>query len=169
MPRDVALKRAAGTELKGIHVLMTLLAFFGVVFAVNFYFLHAALKTYGGVVAVEPYRKGLAYNDRIEADTRQKEAGWSSALDVAASGRIAFELRDAASGAVSGRMVTVTLGRPATQRFDRVVGLAETAPGRYEAAGEALPEGTWVAGVDVRERADADPVYRIRRRLWLKL
>lgn len=169
MPRDVTLKAEAATELKGFHVLTAVLVFFGVVFTVNFYFLHAALTTYGGVVAVEPYRKGLAYNDRIAADQRQKENGWSSTLDVTASGRIVFALHDAASGAVSKRSVTVTIGRPATQRFDRVVGLTEVSPGRYEGASEALAEGAWVAGVDVRERPDSDPVYRIRRRLWLKL
>ena len=63
---------SAAARLDGRHVLMMLFAFFGVIFAVNGYFLFSALSTHTGVVAVEPYRKGLAYN---HADRRRRTAG----------------------------------------------------------------------------------------------
>ena len=61
-------------NLNGRHVLIGLLLFFGTIFAVNGYFMFVALSTYTGVVADEPYRKGLAYNARIAADERTRAA-----------------------------------------------------------------------------------------------
>ncbi len=60
--------RQVDGALTGRHVLLIFLAFFGSIFAVNGWFLYSALSTHTGVVAVEPYRKGLAYNERIARD-----------------------------------------------------------------------------------------------------
>ena len=77
--------RTESSGLTGRHVLWSLIAFFGLIFAVNGYFLYAAISTYSGVVANEPYRKGLEYNQRIAADARQHELGWTESLDIAAT------------------------------------------------------------------------------------
>src|SRR5688572_2876208 len=69
--------------LRGGHVLAAFLAFFGVIFAVNGVFLYMALSTHTGLVAQEPYRKGLHYNDRIAAAERQQALGWTSDLRLA--------------------------------------------------------------------------------------
>ena len=53
--------------ITGRHVLIGMLVFFGVILGVNGMFLYSALSTYTGVVSDEPYRKGLNYNERIEA------------------------------------------------------------------------------------------------------
>jgi nitrogen fixation protein FixH len=60
------------------------------------------------------------------------------------------------------------LGRPATNRYDVKFGLAETAPGRYEAQTGTIAEGSWLITFEARAQAGAEPVYRMRRRLWLK-
>ncbi len=62
--------------LTGRHVALTFAGFFGVVFAVNIYFVTVALSTHTGVVANEPYRKGLKYNERIAASEQQESLGW---------------------------------------------------------------------------------------------
>ncbi len=72
---------------------MLLIAFFGVIFAVNGYFLYSALSTHTGVVAIEPYRKGLAYNERIAADERQKALGWQRQTSLARDGRVSRRCR----------------------------------------------------------------------------
>jgi nitrogen fixation protein FixH len=145
-----------------------MLAFFGVIFAVNGYFLYAALSTHTGVVAVEPYRKGLAYNERIAADERQSDLGWRSEIALLPAGRIEVQLADRDGRPLEHRDVRVSVGRPATGQFDRTLQLTEAAPGRYVANTEAFGTGTWVAGLDARNQPDDDPVYRARRRLWLK-
>jgi nitrogen fixation protein FixH len=164
--------RQAGGEsfqLKGRHVLMMLLAFFGVVFGVNGVFLASALQTHTGVVSVEPYVKGVKYNDRIAAGERQAKLGWNEAMTVGMDGAIALDVTDDGGRPVRGLKFAGTIGRPATNRLDRALTLVEREPGRYVANAGPLEEGTWVTALEATS-ADfgADPVYRLRKRVWLK-
>jgi nitrogen fixation protein FixH len=154
--------------LQGRHVLGIFLAFFGTVFAVNGALIYQAVSTHTGLVANEPYRKGLAYNERIGADERQARLGWSETLEVGRDGRVILVLAERDGRAVRGLEVEGVLGRPATNRYDVKLALSETAPGRYEAHMAAVAEGSWLVALEARAQAVAEPVYRTRRRLWLK-
>lgn len=154
--------------LQGRHVLMILLGFFGVVFAVNGFFLVSALSTHTGVVANEPYRKGLEYNDRIAAAERQASLGWRESLSVKTSGAITLALHDANGAPIPNLGVTAVLGRPATARFDRRLALVESVPGHYTATARALEGGSWIAGIEARTSTSDELVFQLRRRLWLK-
>ena len=48
-------------ELTGKHVLLCLLGFFGVVFAVNAVLVKAATSTFGGVETSSSYKAGLMF------------------------------------------------------------------------------------------------------------
>jgi nitrogen fixation protein FixH len=159
--------RTDQSALTGRHVVYVLFTFFGVVFAVNGYFLYAALSTHTGIVAVEPYRKGLAYNVRIAADERQRQLGWLTDVNASAGGKISLSMRDHAGLPVVGQQVTAALGRPSTDRFDRKLDLRETEPGLYTAEWAALQPGSWLAQIEVRSARGDDPIYRLRRHLWL--
>ncbi len=155
--------------LQGHHVLYAMLAFFGVIFAVNGLMLYHALATHSGLVAQEPYRKGLAYNERIAADERQAGLMWSVDVIVSRQGGIAVTLADVGGKPVGGRRVEATLGRAASSRQDLRLHLIEDVPGRYVAMAGAIGPGAWVVDAVVRDAADAmTPLYRLRRRLWLK-
>jgi nitrogen fixation protein FixH len=155
-------------HLQGRHVLGVFLAFFGAVFLANGAMIYSALSTHTGLVANEPYRKGLAYNQRIGADERQVRLGWSEVLAVGRDGRVTLSLAERDGRAVGGLKVEGVLGRPATNRYDIKLTLTETAPGRYEAQTAAVAEGSWLVTLEARPQADAEPIYRFRRRLWLK-
>ena len=156
-------------QLKGHHVLIMLLVFFGVVFTVNGIFLASALRTHTGVVSVEPYVKGLKYNERIAAGERQAKLGWQDSLAVGADGSIVLGVRDDGGRPVQGLKLAGSIGRPVTNRLDRSVTLVEAEPGRYVAEVGALEEGTWLISLEGTSRdSGADPVYRLRRRVWLK-
>jgi nitrogen fixation protein FixH len=159
--------RMSPKPLSGRHVLVGLLAFFGIVFAVNFYFAFASLSTNTGLVAEEPYRKGLGYNKRIAADDRQAALHWTANLGVTPAGGVDLLLRDEVGQPVRGRSVAVSIGRPATERFDRTLVLTEAFPGIYSASTGSLGPGNWVVDAEVRA-AGGEPEYRMRRRLWLK-
>jgi nitrogen fixation protein FixH len=159
---------AASGKLQGRHVLMLFVAFFGAIFAVNGYFLYAALATHTGVVSQEPYRKGLAYNDRIAADERQSALGWQHTIDLALDGHVRLRMTDAAGHPVAGLRFEATVGRPVTGDFDRRLALAETAPGVYEGRVAALTSGAWIAGLEAFATSGQEPIYRGRNRLWLK-
>ncbi len=155
-------------ELTGRHVLILLVMFFATILAVNGWFIYAALSTYSGVVANEPYRKGLAYNERIAADERQTALGWSAALDAEKSGKLALVMTDRGGRPLTGLQVRAAIGRPSTDRFDLTVRFIEVAPGRYEARDTTLAAGNWIVALEARTRSgDANPDFRLRRKLWL--
>ena len=159
---------ATDRELSGRTVLAILLAFFGVVFAVNGYFAAAAIQTYTGVVAQEPYRKGLTYNLRIAADERQRALGWKAAVDAGLDGRARLDLTTADGRPVTDLVVTGTLGRPSTDIADRTMTFTETRQGRYETQVAALDAGSWIVTITARGGSADEPVFQLRRRLWLK-
>ena len=68
-----------------------------------------------------------------------------------------------------GLAINAVIGRPTTNRADIPLKLAEVAPGRYEASAGTLEAGAWLLAFEARvaEKAE-DPVYRARRRMWLK-
>ena len=164
-----AASAGATDGLKGHHVLLMLIGFFGVVFAVNGVFLASALRSHTGIVSNEPYVKGLKYNERIEAGERQAKLGWQEALAVEASGAISLGVKDDGGRPVQGLKLTGSIGRPSTSRADRAVTLVEAQPGRYVVNVGVLDEGTWLVALEgTSGDHGADPVYRLRRRVWLK-
>lgn len=157
--------------LTGRTVLVAIVGFFAVVFAVNGVFLSLALSTNTGIVAVEPYRKGLKYNERIAADERQLALGWKSDISIdARDGTLVAILSDRDGNALIGLSATVIIGRAASDRDDVFASLTETAPGRYEAKVSLQELGGYVANLEIFDSnaATQTVVYRARRRLWLK-
>jgi nitrogen fixation protein FixH len=155
-----------GPRLTGRQVLGAFLAFFAAIFAMNGVLIYWAVATNSGLVANEPYRKGLHYNERIAADERQRQRGWSDKLELTKDGRVALVLTDKAGHPVSGLKVETVLGRPATNRQDIHTAMSEVAPGRYEARTAALAAGFWLVVLEARGDTE-EPIYRIRRRVWL--
>jgi len=69
-------------ELTGRHVLFILLAFFGVMFAVNTYFTVMAVQSFRGEDVKRSYRQGLDYNTTLEARAAQATLGWSAHVNM---------------------------------------------------------------------------------------
>jgi len=153
--------------LGGRDVLALMLAFFAAVIAVNGVLIYQALSTYTGLVANEPYRTGLAYNERIGAAERQARLGWSERLQFGRDGRAVLALAERDGRPVQGLWVEGVLGRPASNRHDVKLVFTETAPGQYEAQAANVAAGTWLIALQARLREGAAPTYRLRRRLWL--
>lgn len=166
-----ATNRERGT-IQGWHVLVGMIAFFGVIFAVNGVFLVSALNTHTGIVSKQPYRKGLDYNDRIAADERQQKLGWTHTIALDQKSEDArLVLADKHGRPVSGLDVQGFLGRPSTEQHDTRIAMEEQGtPGTYIAKVGALEPGNWLLAVEAREtKSDrAAVVYRLRKRLWLK-
>jgi nitrogen fixation protein FixH len=157
-------------DLTGRHVLLMVLAFFGVIFAVNGVFIYSALSTYSGGVTQEPYRKGLQYNERIAAAARQEQLGWQD--DARLEGqKLTLLMHDAAQSPVTGLGVSGIISRPSTDRQDLPVELREVQPGQYVVHFNALDAGAWIVelhAVEPKPGSAQAIVYRMRKRLWLK-
>lgn len=162
------LESRGGFTLTGRHVVLSLIAFFGVIFAVNGYFLYAALSTHTGLIANEPYRKGLEYNDRIAAAEEQARLGWTDAAEALPGAPIVFSLRDRTGAPVQGLMLRGFVGRPSTSQHDKPLAFRETEPGRYTADAGKLDSGNWMLNVEALGAGSNTVVYRARKRLWLK-
>ena len=155
--------------LNGRHVLLILVGFFLVVFAVNGFMAYKAELTFAGLDTNDPYRKGLDYNERIAAARAQSRLGWRDRTDyVPATRRLRVTLTDKAGGAVSGLTVTAELERPATSRFDQKLSLKQMGSGIYEADVSGLEPGTWTVTLWARNGEDDAALYQARRRLWIK-
>ena len=125
--------------------------------------------THAGVVAVEPYRRGLAYNQRIAADERQSARGWRDAITASPDGAITVYLVGPDDQPIRGVRVTGTIGRPATAAHDRALTLVAQASGLHTGTTGVLQPGAWIVTIEAHAApTDAEPIYRARRRLWLK-
>lgn len=158
-------------RMTGRHVLWMILGFFAIVFGVNGVLLWQALATHSGLVANEPYRKGLAYNDRIAAGERQHDLQWIESLNYDAARHVTLQLTDRARRPVTRLEVIGSLGRPATNRDDLRLAFTEVAPGVYVASPGKIDPGAWRIDIEARQASDGKAsdaiIYRLRRRLWL--
>ena len=152
--------------IEGRHVLLGLIAFFGIIIIANAVFLYFAVSTFSGGDASNAYRKGLRYNETLEAEKRQEERGWRTELAYDdRAGRLTLKVLDQAAAPITGLHVGAKLERPATDREDRRVTLEEAGEGVYAATIDLAP-GVWVIAIASRpEGEDRDSAYRLKQRL----
>jgi nitrogen fixation protein FixH len=152
--------------IEGRHVLLGLIAFFGVMVLVNAIFLYLAVATFSGGDASNAYSKGLHYNETVEAAKLQAERGWRTEVAYDdKTGRLTLKVLDRASTPINGLHVAATLGRPATDKEDRKVALKELGEGVYAATIDLAP-GAWVVAIDSRRGGEGgDSAYRLKQRL----
>ena len=107
--------RAAGT-IGGSTVLLSLLAFFGVVIGANVVMATLAITTMPGTEVESPYLAGIKYNSEIIAAREQAARGWrmTSHVDRDADGRAVVKVaaRDRDGAPLTGLAVMVRLARP---------------------------------------------------------
>jgi nitrogen fixation protein FixH len=164
--RTAAASRKPG--LLGRHVLIMMLSFFGVIVAVDSFMIYRAVSTFGGLETQDAYKKGLAYNHRIARDAEQARAGWKDTVEIGGeTPHLRITLTDHGGAAVAGKRLVAKFGRPATDRFDMTLDLAETGAGVYEAAVPVVAEGSWIVDVSAYDGATEEPAYEARRRVWI--
>jgi|KBSSwiStaDraftv2_1062776.scaffolds.fasta_scaffold387537_2 nitrogen fixation protein FixH len=134
-------------ELKGWHVLVTMLAFFGVTIAVNVAMATYAITTFSGEDTASPYMKGLAYNQTIAARATQQHLGWSATIDARRQPKqeavVEVTVRDHDGKAQNGLTLSLTLRRPIDAHLDRTVTMTAAGDGTYLANLGALARGQW--------------------------
>ena len=153
--------------IEGRHVLMGLMVFFGVMLAANSALVYYAIDTFSGGDRPDPYRSGLRYNETIEADKRQAALGWKT--DIAygdAKGRLTLSFLDEAEMPVAGLKLGAKVSRPATDKDDHAVEFEEISGGVY-ATDVRLTPGLWVISLASHTAGGGDPVYRLKRRLFV--
>jgi nitrogen fixation protein FixH len=134
-------------ELKGWHVLVMMLAFFGVTIGVNTIFVYDALSTFSGEDVDQPYMKGLAWNKTLAARQAQAKQGWSATLSAVRQPdkavALAFDVVDRNRNPVDGLTVSVMLRSPVNANFDREIKLSPTGRGHYGTQVSGVRAGQW--------------------------
>ena len=135
----------AGRPLTGRMVLFILLAFFGLVIAVNLVMVREAISTFGGVDTPSSYQAGLDFKAEEQAIVAQDALHWRVDVRLTPGDRgekISLTALDANGKALSGYTVTARFAHPADERRDVTVALQESSPGTYTGLGVVDP-GQW--------------------------
>lgn len=150
MPHDAS-AQAKGRPLTGRMVLAMLLAFFGVIFAVNFVMLSLASSTFSGVGDRNAYVAGLSHNRKLAAAREQEKRGWKVDVSLrrAAQGRSVVSVTRADTGAAMNLEVIARFVHPASSRQDRAATLTQSGPNTWSAALD-LPAGAWDIAIEMR-------------------
>jgi nitrogen fixation protein FixH len=147
--------RARG-ELRGVHVLWMVLAFFAAVIAIDVGFSIVAVRTFPGEEETHAFAQGLHYNEFL-AERRAGEAlGWSATVALGAQGENAvldIAMIDRAGHPLSGLDFQAELRRPIDADLDRALHFQNLGGGRYRAVIGALHEGQWRLRAEARDRA----------------
>jgi len=162
-------ERRGAKEVTGWTVLVCLVAFFGVVAAVNAVMIRAAVSTFGGLETESSYQAGLDF-EREAAQARAQDAlHWQVDAALAplrdGTARIVIDAKDAAGRPLHGLVATARLVHPADARDDRPILLEETQPGEFRGAA-AANAGQWDLVLELSR--DGVRVFRSKNRIALR-
>ena len=157
-------------ELKGWHVLVVLLSFFGITIGVNTIFVYDALSTFSGEDVDQPYMAGLAWNKTLAARQAQAKQGWTATLSATRQPdkaiALAFDVLDRNRHPVDGLDVSVTLRSPVNAHYDREVKLSPTGRGQYGTSVTDVRPGQWDVIAEVKPVGNAG--FEAQRRIALQ-
>jgi nitrogen fixation protein FixH len=155
-------------EVTGRTVLVWLVAFFGIVAAVNVVMIRAAVSTFGGLETESSYQAGLAFAREAADAHAQNALHWhvDARLTPVRDGAsdIVIDARDADGRPLAGLAATARLVHPADQRDDHVMTLRQTSPGEFRGITPAAA-GQWDLVIELA-RDDAR-VFRSKNRVLL--
>ncbi len=152
----------------GWMVLLALLGFFGVIFAVNGVMIYEALSTLSGVETDSAYQAGLQFEQNVAMAKAQDARHWSvdAKLTPSAAGeRLDLSARDAAGQPLSGMQASIIFERPTDRRLDRNVVLVEDGAGRFHGSAE-VAAGQWDLVIELTRHGEQ--LFRSMNRVVLK-
>ena len=162
-------RSATGREFTGRHMLAVMLAFFGVIIAVNLTMATFARTSWSGLVVQNTYVASQQFNARAEEGRRQAELGFAPALAVEA-GMLRFSLTDKEGRPVRLTDGIATLRRPVGDADDATVALAPR--GAALEAALDVADGAWIVEVHATIAPEAgaglDHPWRETRRIQLR-
>ncbi|WP_093666016.1 FixH family protein [Sphingomonas gellani] len=140
-----------GRGFTGWHMTGVMVAFFGVVIAVNMLMATEASRTFGGVVVENSYVASQRFNAWLGEARAQARLGWRAEAKEENDGELTVRLSGPA-GPIDGALVAVEAEHPLGRLPGRAFTLQGTGGGRY-AAPHALPPGRWRLRIEARSGA----------------
>ncbi|MCO5070161.1 MAG: FixH family protein [Rhizobiaceae bacterium] len=140
----------------GLHMLLVMIAFFGVIIGVNVTMAMFARSSWTGLVVENSYVASQEFNSKMAETRNQAALGWKSVLSVR-EGRASYTLHNQNDRPVRLGSVTLKFMRPVDDREDKVVPLEAGTDGVYS-SGWTVADGVWL--VEVHAEAGLDHPYR---------
>jgi nitrogen fixation protein FixH len=138
---------ASPRPLTGRKVLLMLVAFFGVVFGVNFLMMTLAIDTLPGTEVDSAYSASLGYEKEIALAHDQNARNWKVDAHIQrgpdGGATLQVEARDNSGQPLSGLKFQGRFERPTDRRADQPVALAEMGIGIYRGAAPLIAAGQW--------------------------
>jgi len=158
-------KNKSKFTLNGRHIVVTLLVFFGVIFAVNGLFLYKSISSFPGEDIKQSYRQGLAYNETLESRAAQRASGWKAGLDI--NGEIIkLSIKDTGGVPVRGLSVTGQLKHPTQTELDTPLTFLAQSDGSYWANLDSNVKGKRI--LNTKAATTDGFVFETKNELWLK-
>ena len=125
----------------GKHMLASMLCFFGVIIAVNFYMASLASKSWTGLIVKNSYVASQEYNSELQKAADQQNRGWKSSVSYGA-GTLVLTLRNQNNNVLTFDNVIAEIGRPAFEQSDKALQFVPLATGSNKIAIH-LEQGIW--------------------------
>lgn len=138
----------AARPFTGRHMWLIMLAFFGVVIAVNVTMAVYATTTFGGKVVDNSYVATQRFNGWLEQARAQERLGWSETVRLGPERHVELDLA-ARNAPLLGATISASARHPVGREDDIALALRETAPGRYR-SDRPLPPGRWQVHVTIQ-------------------
>jgi nitrogen fixation protein FixH len=152
--------------ITGRAVLIYLIAFFGVIFAMNFVMIRVAISSFSGVETESSYKAGLTFKNDVAAAHAQDALRWSveASIQHGETKGILITVHDGKARPLSGLTAQATLAHPTDKRNDLAMDFVETSTGQFKSL-TPLPEGRWDLVINLK-RGD-EVVFRSKSRISL--
>ena len=143
------MSKPATRPFTGWHMLAMMVAFFGVVIAVNVTMARLALTSFGGTVVENSYVASQEFNGWLENARTAEALGWQVTPDLRDDGRLAISV----AGAPDPLTITASARHPLGRLPDQQLTFTRTAMGAYLSV-ESLAQDRWLVRLDVASGAD---------------
>lgn len=155
-------------RLTGGGVLLWLIGFFGVIVAINVYFITMSITTFRGEDEQKPYLQGIEYNQTLARRAEQEKLNWSATISAnrltTGAVRVTVTIANALGHPQTQVKLSGELRHPADENRDRAISLHEVGGGRYQADIKGVSPGAWDVIV---ESASKNQPFEAERRLWV--
>lgn len=151
-----------GFIFTGYHMLALLIAFFGVIFAVNFTMAWFANSSWSGLLSKDTYVASQDFNKRAAQAKEWTQEGFKGALDVGVN-TVTYRLVGPAEKIARITQIDVLFRRPVGEKHDFSMVLQKQSDGSF-AATHNLPKGQWI--VELRATENGALIYHQAKRVY---
>ena len=164
-------ERSSNFTIKGRHVLIAFIVFFGIIIVTDFYFVRLAVTSFPGEEVEKSYYQGLQYNDVLDEKARQAEHGWRMQLvavpEASTNGVIDVKILDKAGKPVFDAVITGHIVRPMTDRGLQELSFFPLSDGIFRARPQSLDSGVWNLSLSAGTGEGAEPILSADTRVLI--